>query len=69
MFGRNVCGRERTIRFLLGILLVGIGIFYSSWITAIIGAIPLLTAVFSYCPLNRALGRNSCSWIDRRPSV
>jgi hypothetical protein len=69
MFGRNVCGRERTIRFLLGILIVGIGIFYGSWIIGIIGGIPLLTAVFSYCPVNHALGRNSCSWADRRPSV
>ncbi|MFL5728623.1 MAG: DUF2892 domain-containing protein [Cytophagaceae bacterium] len=69
MFGRNVCGRERTLRFLLGVLLIVLGIFYNSWIIGLLGWLPIATAVFSYCPVNSLFGRNSCAWIDRRPSL
>jgi hypothetical protein len=69
MFGRNVCGRERTMRFLLGVLVVVLSIFYGSWIAASVGIYLLLTAIFSYCPFNKALGINSCSLMDGRPSV
>jgi hypothetical protein len=67
--GRNVCGRERTLRFVIGFLLVALGIAYGSWIIGIIGGIPILTAMFSYCPINKAMGRNSCSIIDGKPVV
>jgi hypothetical protein len=69
MFGRNVCGRERSNRFLIGILVVAIGIFYTSWLTGIVGIMVLSTAIFSYCPINKALGRDSCSLLDRMPLV
>jgi hypothetical protein len=65
--GRNVCGRERTLRFAIGLLLVVLGIAYGSWIIGILGGIPILTAMFSYCPINQALGRNSCSLMDGKP--
>jgi type IV secretory pathway TrbD component len=67
MFGRNVCGRERDIRFLIGILAVIAAIFYGNWIAGIIGVYVLLTAVYSYCLVNKLLGRNSCSLLDRKP--
>jgi hypothetical protein len=67
--GRNVCGRERTLRFVIGLLLVALGIAYGSWIIGIIGGIPILTAMFSYCPINKVMGRNSCSMMDGRPVV
>ena len=69
MFGRNVCGRERNIRFLLGVLIVAAAIFYGSWIIAIIGIYLLLTAIYSYCAVNKVLGINSCSLLDRKPLV
>jgi hypothetical protein len=66
--GRNVCGKERTLRFIIGLLLVALGIAYGSWIISIIGGIPILTAMFSYCPINSLMGRNSCSMFDGKPA-
>jgi hypothetical protein len=69
MFGRNVCGKERNIRFLLGILFLLSPILYGSWVIIATGGYLFLTAIYSYCPINKALGRNSCSLLDRMPSI
>lgn len=60
----NVGGTERIVRFVLGIIFVA-GSFYSlsgaaQIIGYAIGVIALLTAITRYCPLNSAMGRNSC---------
>lgn len=56
---RNVCGKERIIRAILGILILTVGIYYASWWGAV-GLIPLLTAITGYCPLNQAIHHSSC---------
>jgi len=55
----NVCGTEKIIRAVLGIVIILAGIFYGSWWGAI-GLIPLLTAVIGYCPLSHAFHFSSC---------
>jgi hypothetical protein len=55
----NVCGKERVIRALLGILIMLVGFYYQSWWGAI-GLVPLLTAAIGYCPLSHALRFSSC---------
>jgi len=61
----NVGGTERIVRLVLGIIFVA-GSFYfllpgaAQIIGYAIGVIALLTAITRYCPLNSAMGRNSC---------
>jgi hypothetical protein len=56
---KNVCGKEKIARALLGILIILAGFYYGSWWGAI-GLIPLLTAVIGYCPVTRMLRYSSC---------
>jgi len=75
MIGRNVCGKERDARFLAGILILLGAILYGGggmvlvWIIGALGVYLFLTALYSYCPVNKALSRNSCSLLDRVPLV
>ncbi|MFN3405070.1 MAG: DUF2892 domain-containing protein [Cytophagaceae bacterium] len=60
----NVCGREKTTRWILGIVLFVLGLIITGvagWILGILGIISILTALFSYCPVNYLAGRNTCS--------
>ena len=61
----NVGGIERPIRILLGIVLIGIGVFANlpligTAIVLALGSIALLTGVIGYCPLWSLLGFNTC---------
>ncbi|HNW83691.1 MAG TPA: DUF2892 domain-containing protein [bacterium] len=60
MFKQNVGGVDKVIRIVLGIGMIGAGIYYGSWLGAI-GAIPLLTGIFGTCGLYSLLGINTCS--------
>jgi hypothetical protein len=64
----NVCGKEKRTRGIIGVLLIVAGFIVSQtigWILGIVGVVLLLTAMFSYCPINALAHRNSC----RRPLV
>lgn len=59
----NVCGREKTVRWIIGIILFVAGIIVAGtagWIMGIVGVVLILTAMFSYCPINAMFHRNSC---------
>lgn len=56
----NVCGKEKIVRAVVGIVIMLVGFYYGSWWGAI-GLIPLLTALIGYCPVNHALHFSSCS--------
>jgi predicted transporter len=55
----NVGTIDRIVRVLLGLVLIGLGIYFSSWWGAI-GLIPLATAAVSWCPLYRLVGLTTC---------
>jgi len=62
----NVGGIERPIRIVLGILLIGIGVFGGLTGAAMgavlaVGAIALVTGVIGFCPAWTLLGINTCS--------
>ncbi len=61
----NVCGRERNLRAMIGVILIVIGMIVANWIVGVLGLAVLLTAIFSYCPVNQLLHRNSCSVTQR----
>ncbi|WP_303905353.1 YgaP family membrane protein [Thiohalomonas denitrificans] len=61
----NVGGADRTIRIVLGIVLLAIGLFYplsTLWQTLalIVGAIGVVTGLVRFCPANALLGINTC---------
>jgi len=57
---RNVCGDEQWKRFIVGLVLMNVGLFLGGWM-AVVGFYLLETAMTAYCPLNHLLNRNSCT--------
>lgn len=57
---RNVGSVDRIIRVVLGLVLIGLGVYFSSWWGAI-GIIPLATAAIGWCPLYVPFGLSTCS--------
>lgn len=61
----NVGGIDRIARIVIGIVLVAIGIFAGldlTWkiVVFVLAAIMFLTAAVSFCPINAAIGLNTC---------
>jgi hypothetical protein len=61
----NVGGVERTIRLVLGVVLIGAGAFagFPTWGTAaalVVGAVALLTGAVGFCPAWKLFGINTC---------
>ena len=47
---KNVGKNDKIIRYILGIVIIALGIMYNSW-WGIIGLIPIFTAAVGWCPL------------------
>ena len=56
---RNVGSADRIIRVVLGLIILGLGIYFGSWL-GLIGLIPLGTAAVGWCPLYLPFGISSC---------
>lgn len=56
----NVCGIDKTLRILIGALLIVWTLFLGGPTWAWIGLIPLLTGLFGSCILYKLLGINTC---------
>ncbi len=56
----NVGTADRAVRIILGLALIGAGVWYKAWWGAI-GAIPLLTALIGWCPLYLPFGIRTCA--------
>ncbi|HSG62735.1 MAG TPA: DUF2892 domain-containing protein [Pseudomonadales bacterium] len=54
----NVGGSDKVARFVLGGLIIAVGVYYGSWWGAL-GLIPLITGTLSYCPAYSLLGFSS----------
>jgi len=59
----NVGGTDRSLRILLGLVLIAVGSFALSgvlaWLAYAIGAIGLITGVSRFCPANALFGVNT----------
>jgi hypothetical protein len=51
---------DRIVRIILGLVIIGIGVYYQSWWGAI-GLIPLLTGLIGWCGLYAVLGMSTKS--------
>ncbi len=59
----NVGGFDRLLRVVLGLGLLGAGYHYQSW-WGLVGLVPLLTAVFRFCPAYLPFGLSTCARRD-----
>lgn len=55
----NIGKTERIVRALVGIAVIGVGVYFKSWWGAL-GIIPLFTAATAWCPLYVPFGINTC---------
>ena len=55
----NVGSTERLLRIIVGVVVIGLGLYFQSW-WGVVGLIPLLTGLFRFCPLYKMLGLNTC---------
>jgi hypothetical protein len=62
---KNVGGVDRTLRIVLGLLFLSIGLFGNlgtagKTLSFVLAAAGLITGFLNYCPLNALLGINTC---------
>ncbi len=55
----NVGTVDRIVRTVVGLGIIGAGVYFKSWWGAV-GAVPLLTAAIGWCPLYLPFGFSSC---------
>lgn len=55
----NVGGIYRSLRYILGLALLGAGLYFQSW-WGLLGFVPLLTATFRVCPAYLPFGLSTC---------
>ncbi|MCK6613776.1 MAG: DUF2892 domain-containing protein [Ignavibacteriaceae bacterium] len=55
----NVGGFDRILRLVVGVGLVGWGIYAQNWI-GLLGLIPIVTATVKSCPLYLPFGLSTC---------
>lgn len=56
---KNIGNNDRTIRLILGSIVVIVGMLYGSWL-GLIGLVPILTALIGWCPLYVPFGISTC---------
>ena len=56
---KNIGESDRTIRLILGSIIVILGIVYGSWL-GLIGLLPILTALIGWCPAYVPFGISTC---------
>lgn len=56
---KNVGSIDRVVRIVIGITVVGLGLYYQAW-WGVLGIIPLFTASISTCPLYMPFGISTC---------
>lgn len=55
----NVGSLDRIIRIVLGLAIIGAGVYFKSWY-GLIGIVPLVTASLRWCPLYLPFGLSTC---------
>lgn len=56
---QNVGGIDRDARIVMGIGIIGLGIYYQSWL-GLLGVPILITGILGYCWLYKFLGISTC---------
>ncbi len=62
----NVGSLDRILRVILGVAILGVGYYYKNWF-GLIGLVPILTALFRFCPAYLPFGLSTCA-VRNNPS-
>ncbi len=54
----NVGNTDRMLRIVVGLVIIGTGVFYQNWL-GVIGIIPIVTALVRFCPAYSIIGFSS----------
>ena len=57
---KNAGTLDRLARIVIGVVLIALTLTHQIGIWGWIGAVPLATGLFGYCPLYRLFGFNTC---------
>lgn len=60
MFNKNVGAVDRILRIVVGLGLISLVFVGPKVVWGWIGVVPLVTAIFSFCPAYTLLGVNTC---------
>lgn len=60
----NVGKSDRVIRAVIGLGILAAGAYHHSW-WGLIGLVPLLTAIFRFCPAYLPFGISTCACCDK----
>ena len=63
----NVGGIDRAFRAVVGLAIIGIGVYFNSWWGAL-GVVPLATAAIRWCPVYVPFGTTTAK-VSRRPEA
>ncbi len=55
----NIGSLDRLVRILVGLALLGAGLYFKAW-WGLVGLVPLLTAVVRFCPAYLPFGLSTC---------
>ena len=58
---KNVGGIDRTLRIVLGLVLIGLAASGTVGWWGYLGVVPLLTGLIGWCPPYKLMGWNTCS--------
>jgi len=64
---QNVGGLDRGFRIGLGVIVIGLGLFFRSWWGAL-GALPLLTGLVRWCPAYLPSGTSTLEPLAKAPT-
>lgn len=56
---KNIGSIDRVIRVILGLVIIGLGIGFKSWL-GLIGLVPIFTTTIGWCPLYAPFGITTC---------
>lgn len=62
----NVGNLDRILRYLVGLALLGAGLYFKSW-WGLVGLGPILTATFRFCPAYLPFGLSTCKTKPDKP--
>ena len=55
----NVGGIDRILRYIVGLALLGAGLYFKSW-WGLVGLLPIITATIRFCPAYLPFGLSTC---------
>jgi hypothetical protein len=61
----NIGTVDRIVRIVVGLALLGAGCYFKNWF-GLIGLLPILTAIFRFCPAYVPFGLSTCG-VDKTP--